>query len=181
MSLIPSPGRRSQPGANDPLPALNLYSPELSRNLRVDSISRLQPTAPRSVEAGQPVSVAVETMRQDGVGCVLVTRAGRLVGVFTERDLLTRVLGLGLPLGTLLAECLTANPVTVHPKDSVRTAIQRMEAGGFRHLPVVDEHARPVGILSARRVMHYLVEHFPGLVYNQPPRSRQFPETADGA
>jgi CBS domain-containing protein len=127
------------------------------------------------------VSGAIAAMRADRTGCVLVTRSGRLVGIFTERDLLTRVLGPGLPLGTPVAECMTADPVAVQPKDSVQTAIHRMEAGGYRHLPVVDERNRPVGILSARRVVHYLVEHFPGLVYNHPPDPKQYPDTADGA
>ena len=179
MSQLPSPGRRPQSGANPP--ALSLYSLELSRNLRVDSVSRLDPDPPRSVDAGQPVAAAVEAMRQARAGCVLVTRAGRLVGIFTERDLLTRILAAELPAGTPVAECMTANPVTVSPKDTVQTAIARMEVGGYRHLPVVDEQNRPLGILSARRVVHYLVEHFPGLVYNQPPNPSQFPATPDGA
>lgn len=120
-------------------------------------------------------------MRQWNVGCLLVTRTGRLVGIFTDRDLLTRVLAPGLSLAITIAECMTADPVTVQPKDPVRTAIKRMEKGGYRHLPVIDENNRPVGILSARRVVHYLVEHFPGLVYNQPPDPNRFPDTPDGA
>lgn len=154
---------------------------ELSRNLRVDSISRLQPTAPRAIDAGQTVEAAVAAMREGNVGCLLVTRAGRVVGIFTERDLLSRVLAPGRPVATPLAECMTADPVTVHPKDSVRTAIKRMEKGGYRHLPVVDDAGRPVGMLSANQVVHYLVEHFPGLVYNQPPDPNQVPESPDGA
>ena len=71
---------------------------------------------------------------------------------------------------------MTPHPITVGPKDPVRTAIRRMQKGGYRHLPVVDENGRPVGILSARRVVHYLVEHFPALVFNQPPDPNQFPE-----
>jgi CBS domain-containing protein len=154
---------------------------ELSRNLRVDSVSRLNPTAPLSVEDREPVSVGVDLMREKGTGCLLVTRAGRLVGIFTERDLLTRVLAPGLPLSIPMAECLTANPVTVRPKDSVQAAIKRMEKGGYRHLPVIDELGRPVGILSARRVVHFLAEHFPALVYNHPPDPTRVPDAAEGA
>ena len=80
-----------------------------------------------------------------------------------------------------MAECLTANPVVVHPKDSVQLALKRMEKGGYRHLPVVDDEHRPVGILSVRRVLHYLVEHFPGLVYNHPPDPARYPAAPDGA
>lgn len=154
---------------------------QLLRNLRIDSVARLQPTPPWSVEADRPVSDAVDLMRQEKSGCLLVTQEGRLVGIFSERDLLTRILAPGRPLDTPLSKCLTANPVTVQPKDSVRTAIQRMEKGGYRHLPVVDDDNRPVGLLSAGRVVHYLAEHFPGIVYNLPPDPTHYPDAADGA
>lgn len=180
MSMIPNPGRRPRPNKN-PLPALTLYPMELSRNLRVDSVSRLDPTPPRAIDANLPVSAAVTVMRRENIGCLLVTRGGRLVGLFTERDLLTRVLAAGLPLSTPMAECMTTGPVTVQPKDSVRVAIERMQAGGYRHLPVVDDRDRPVGVLSARRVVHYIVEHFPALVYNQPPDPTRVPDSPHGA
>ena len=48
------------------------------------------------------------------------------------------------------------------------------------NLPVVDELGRPVGVLSVKRIVHYLAEHFPGLVYNQPPDPSRFPEEAEG-
>ena len=142
---------------------------ELSRNLATDSVRRLLPTAARRVDAGKPVADAVDALREYRVGCLLVTHAEKLVGVFTDRDLLARVLAVGLPLHTPLRECMTAGPVTVGPRDSVRTALQRMQAGGYRHLPVTDEAGRPVGILSAKRIVRYIVEHFPAVVFTQPP------------
>jgi CBS domain-containing protein len=155
---------------------------ELSRNLKVDSVGRLGPTAPQEVAADRPVRDAVDRLRAANVGCLLVTRRGKLVGIFTERDLLTRVLAVGLPLSVPLTECMTPDPVTVGLKDSVRAAVRKMEAGGYRHLPVVDEAGRPVGILSAKRIVRYLVEHFPATVYNQPPDpGNSYPAAADGA
>jgi CBS domain-containing protein len=154
---------------------------QLVRNLRVDSVSRLGPTPPRRVEADATVADAVELMRTEKVGCLLVVRGGRLAGVFTERDLLARVLAAGKPLSSPVEEVMTPDPVTVQPKDSIRTAIKRMQSGGYRHLPVVDADARPVGVLSAKRVVHYLVEHFPATIYNQPPDPKQVPGEAEGA
>jgi CBS domain-containing protein len=154
---------------------------ELSRNLRVDSVSRLDPTPPRTIDAEASIADAVGAMREHNVGCLLVTDAGRVVGIFTERDLLTRVLARGRPLETAMRTCMTPNPVTVAPKDPVRTAIRRMQKGGYRHLPVVDDAGWPIGMLSSRRVVHYLVEHFPALIFNQPPEPNQFPESAEGA
>lgn len=178
MTRPPNPGRRP-PAVSALRPGL--YSLELSRNLRIDSVARLDPTPPRAIDVDAPVADAVRLMREANVGCLLVTDGGRLVGIFTERDLLTRVLARGLPLATSMKQCMTAPAVTVGPKDPVRTAIRRMQKGGYRHLPVVDPDGRPVGILSARQVVHYLVEHFPALVFNQPPDPNQYPETPEGS
>lgn len=155
---------------------------ELSRNLMVESVARLMPTPPFEVTANRCVADAVEALRKHRVGCLLIIDDGKLVGIFTERDLLTRVIALSLPLSTPLRECMTLKPVTVHPMDSVRTAIERMELGGYRHLPVVDDEQRPVGILSAKRILNYIVEHFPATVYCQPPDPQNiYPDSAEGA
>jgi len=155
---------------------------ELSRNLKIESVARLQPGAPCEIDVDRPVAEAVEMMRRERVGCLLVTQKGKLVGIFTERDLLTRILAEGRPLTTLLRKCMTADPVTVGPGDSVRAAILKMQAGSYRHLPVIDEAGRPLGILSAKRIVRYLVEHFPSTVYNQPPDPQNnAPSSADGA
>src|SRR5262245_10288091 len=97
MSSIPQPERRPKSGTSSPLPALSLFSMELSRNLRVESVARLQPALPHAIEDREPVSAAIAAMQREKTGCILVTRQGRLVGIFTERDLLTRVLAADLP------------------------------------------------------------------------------------
>jgi predicted transcriptional regulator len=57
-----------------------------------------------------------------------------------------------------------------------------MQAGGYRHLPVVDENRRPVGMLSAKRIVSYLVEHFPATVFNLPPDpDNNHPSEPEGA
>jgi CBS domain-containing protein len=154
---------------------------ELARNLRVDSVSRLEPTPPQGVELGQSVADAVALMRAEKVGCLIVRREGKLAGIFTERDLMYRVLGLGKPLTTPISEVMTPDPVAVLPKDSIRTVIRRMQQGGYRHLPVVDEENRPVGVLSVKRIVHYLVEHYPAAVYNLPPDPDAIPHEREGA
>lgn len=179
MSLPPNSGRRPPFGVH--APRVDNYPMELSRNIREDTVSRLEPTAPRAVQADSAVAAAVAVMRQHQVGCLLVTEGGKLVGIFTERDLLTRVLARNRSLDSPIRACMTPNPVSVGPKDSVRTAIRRMQKGGYRHLPVIDYAGRPTGILSSRRVVHYLVEHFPALVFNHPPEPNKYPETAEGA
>ena len=92
-----------------------------------------------------------------------------------------RVLAVGKPLSVPLGEVMTPDPVTVHCKQAIGAAIQHMEEGGYRHLPVVDEMGRPVGILSVKRIVHYLVEHFPGHVYNLPPDPGVVQQEREGA
>jgi CBS domain-containing protein len=142
---------------------------DLARNLKIDSVSRLHPTAPRQVTPSQTVADAVALMRRERVGCVLVCENERVLGIFTERDLMRRVLAAGEPLTQPVGAFMTPDPVAVHPKEPIGAAVQRMEEGGYRHLPVVDEDGRPVGVLSVKRIVHYLVEHFPGTIYNLPP------------
>jgi CBS domain-containing protein len=154
---------------------------ELARNLKVDSVSRLRPTPAHCLHPDQPVAEALALMKQHRVGCVLLCEEDELVGIFTERDLLRRVLAAGLPLTVALSSCMTANPVVVRPKDSVTAAVRHMEEGGYRHLPVVDESGRPLGVLSVKRIVHYLAEHFPATIYNLPPDPTVFPLRAEGA
>jgi CBS domain-containing protein len=106
---------------------------------------------------------------------------GELAGIFTERDLLRKVLGQGIELQEPISVTMSSNPVVVNPNDSIRAVVQRMQEGGYRHVPVVTEHQVPVGVISAKRIASYLVEHFPAAVYNLPPLSNHFPDTPEGA
>src|SRR5688572_28235082 len=124
----------------------NSVTMDLARNLKSETVSRLHPTQAWIVQRNQPVADAVRLMREKRVGCVLVCEQRRIVGIFTERDLLRRVLAPGKALTTPIEECMTPDPVTVHPKDSIGCAIKRMQKGGYRHLPVVIDE-KPVGIL----------------------------------
>jgi len=154
---------------------------ELARNLKVESVWRLQPTPPLCLGPERPVAQAVALMRQHGVGCVLVCKKGRLVGIFTERDLLRRVLAPGCGLELPLSACMTPRPVVVQPTESIGAALARMEQGGYRHLPVIDCSGRAVGILSVKQIVHYLVEHFPATIHCQPPDPAVFPHAPEGA
>ena len=93
---------------------------------------------------------AARLMTQRRIGAAMVLSEGRLVGVFSERDLAHRVVAPGLdPDTTRVAQVMTGNPVTIGPKDSATDALELMRTHGFRHLPVVDQ-GRPVGMVSVR-------------------------------
>jgi CBS domain-containing protein len=113
-----------------------------------------------TASASTPVSEAARWMQGRRVGAVLVVDDDRLVGIFTERDALFRVVAEKRdPATTLLSDVMTANPTSVSPRDSFPTALQIMHAGRFRHVPVVDD-GRPVGIVSSRDAMGSELEDF---------------------
>src|SRR6516162_3152579 len=110
---------------------------DLARNLRHETVARLNPTPAWSVQRTQTVADAIQLMRDRRVGCVLVCEGRQVVGIFTERDLVRRVLAAGRPVTVPITDCMTPDPVAVQPRDSISVAIKRMQKGGYRHLPVV--------------------------------------------
>jgi len=103
-----------------------------------------------SVEPEMSVRQASQLMASEKIGALPVVREGRLIGIFTERDALVRVLARGLnPDTTPLAEVMTADPVTIDARRPFKHALQMMVDGGFRHVPVVDGGS-VVGVVSAR-------------------------------
>ena len=96
------------------------------------------------------VLVAVKAMKEKGVGSVLVTEANSLVGIFTERDLMNRVIAEELaPQNTLLSQVMTEKVIGLEADKPLSHALHLMHQHGFRHVPVL-EQGKPVGIVSAR-------------------------------
>jgi CBS domain-containing protein len=96
------------------------------------------------------IVAAAREMQQHNVGAVLVCEGSRLVGIFTERDALFRVLAAGRdPSTTRLEQVMTPQPQTIHPDEAFLRALRVMHDGKFRHLPVV-EFDRPLGMVSVR-------------------------------
>jgi len=154
---------------------------DLAKNLKIESVSRLNLPAPLVLAPGDSVRRAVQQMQDKRMGCLVVCEEHRVVGVFTERDLVKRIVAANRPLETPLRDCMTHNPATVHDKETIGSAVRRMQQGGYRHLPVVDRAGQPIGMLSVKRIVRYLVEHFPATVYNQPPDPGVVQQHPEGA
>ena len=106
------------------------------------------------------VADAARLLKASEVGAVLVVENDRLVGIFTERDAVYRVLAAGRdPAATRLAEVMTRDPITVAPDDEFGYALYLMHEHGFRHAPVV-ENGRPIGVVSARNALDPDLEEF---------------------
>ncbi len=106
------------------------------------------------------VSSAARLMANKNTGAVLVVQDKRLVGIFSERDAVFRVIAKGLnPDTTALSAVMTASPMTMQPDQSYGHALLLMQENGFRHLPVV-EGGHPIGVISSRNAMDPELEEF---------------------
>ncbi len=155
---------RNPPGAdaceNCGLPLVRTDEPALhgrvERSLMTDTVAALDPRGPVTVPADSALGDAVRLMIERRVGAVLVVgAAGEIVGILTERDFLTRVAG--RPGFELLPvrDYMTRDPETVTAADTLAFALGKMDAGGYRHLPVVAA-GRPVGMVSVRDVLRHV-------------------------
>ncbi len=113
-----------------------------------------------TTHAATTVAEAARLMKQSNVGAAMVVERGRLVGIFTERDALFRVIAEGRdPAATPLSSVMTAHPRTIGPDKPFGHALLFMYESGFRHVPVV-EHGKPIGMVSARDALGPELQEF---------------------
>jgi CBS domain-containing protein len=124
-------------------------------NLLGMHLDELGAPEPHLVDVGASITDAIDLMRGEGVDCLLVTDAGVLVGIFTDRDAILKVAGRPIEDRTV-GEVMTHDPVILRSGDPVAVAIHKMAVGGFRHVPIV-RGGVPVGVVSARDVFRHLV------------------------
>ncbi len=149
--------------------------------LRETRIRELPLSPAACVPMGTRVGDVLELMRRQRAHCVLICEKERLRGIFTERDVVMKVLGLPVDLGAPIETFMTPSPVTLHPEDRIWEAMRLMDEGGYRHIPLVVEDDRVAGVISVQDVIDFLAEHFPAEVFNLPPRSDQVFEAPEGA
>lgn len=161
---------------------------DLELNLTTESIDLASPLPPLVVSPQTPLREVFKRLEGEGRGSVLICRDGVLVGIFTERDalrLMARSLLSGgsaklAQLDAPVEEVMIRNPATIDVTATVADAVEKMSAGGYRRLPIVDAQQRPVGVVQVSGIVHYLAEHFPKTIYNQPPVSHAVTQHREG-
>ena len=122
-----------------------------------------------SVRPDITVAEAVQTMAARRVGCLLVTEEEKLVGLFTERDVLCKVSADPSTNDQAhVSQLMTTNPDTLNIDSPLVFALHRMSVGGYRHVPLLDQQQRPVAVVSMRDVVEHLVALHPNEVLNLP-------------
>lgn len=151
-------------------------------SLRETPIRHIEVPRPVQFPPDTPVGEVISAMQSSRTrrGCVLVSEQGQLVGIFTERDVLLKVLGTDVSLVTPISDLMTKEPETLTMDDSLSDAIRLMSRGGYRNIPVADSTGKIRVSLSCSDIVDFIVAHAPTAVYNLPPRLHQIMPTPEG-
>jgi len=126
----------------------------------LDPVRTLKFRIPVTIPVDAKLGLALDRMVEQSVGALLVVDVeGRLVGILTERDYLCKIIGLVEDYAHQpLRDYMTPDPETLGPEDRIAMALQKMDVGGYRHLPVVEEDGKPVGLVSVRDVIRHITK-----------------------
>ncbi len=150
-------------------------------NLAIETVAQARPEEPLVVAPTTSLREVLQQLQSYCRGSVLVCSAdGSLQGILTERDIV-RLLADAVDLSVTMQDVMICHPETLTSADTVATAISRMSQGGYRRLPVVDQAGHPIGVLGVSRILEYLVEHFPQVVYTLPPKPHHAVQEREGA
>jgi CBS domain-containing protein len=132
------------------------------------AVSQLMVRDPLVVDVSTTVVAAVNRMNEHRTGCVLVEKDGKLVGIFTERDVLRKVIYREGHQNWKVESVMTRHPTTLPETASVAYALNKMSVDGYRHIPIMDDAGQTVGVVSVKDIIHFVVEWFPESVLNLP-------------
>ncbi len=153
----------------------------IQKRVRVVDALSISPQPPLVVDHETSVAATVDRMRSADHECALVTRDGDLVGIFTERDVLNKVVGEPNTLTQCVSALMTLDPSCLTESDSIADAATRMHSGGYRHIPILNDAGMPIGLVRHKDMIAYLVENFADRTLNLPPDPDQIATKPDGA
>jgi CBS domain-containing protein len=171
----PSQGSARTKSASDTTDAIGRLE------LRTEKARTLARPDPATVTPDTSLADALGQMREQGGDAILIKQGGRLAGILTERDVLTRVFGVGVDAHRPVSEFMTAEPHTLPADSSLLDAMQAMERGHYRNLPLVEPDGTVVGLLRQQDLVGYIAEAFPQEILNLPPRPHQLMDQPEGA
>src|SRR5262245_1472626 len=197
INAMPVAVRRSiAPEASSPGPAHagTVYTSSVT-DLTESAVARRVPTLTderlRVLSRRQPVTVAPGTSLADCVRAIQRTGtgdsvfvcepSGKLVGVLTERDIFARIVVGHVDLTQPVETLMTTEPRTLDLDHTIRDAIELMQTGRYRNVPIVDERRHLIGVVRQVDIIKYLAESFPEELLNLPPRPHQRMKQPEGA
>jgi CBS domain-containing protein len=149
------------------------------KRARDDSVSLLETHDYVCVSPSAPLSEAIAQMKKDEGGCVIVCEDERVVGIFTERDLLNKIIGREVDLNGPVRDWMSPDVATLGPEATLGDAVRVMNRKGYRNIPLV-QYDRLIGSVSVFDVITYLAESYPKETMNLPPVPAQVMDTQEG-
>jgi len=148
-----------------------------------EPLSSLDVRAPICVPPETTARDAVRRMNEERIGALLVTdRDDHLIGIFTERDVLKKLVGTQDGLDRSVREVMTPEPCCLHRDDAVVFALKLMHEGGFRHVPLLDDSGHPFSVISVKDVVEFVVHLFAREMMTAPPAASHLaPVAPEGA
>ncbi len=148
-----------------------------------EPIKVLQRRDPVRVAPGTSLAMCIVAIQGTGTGdsVVVADANGRLLGVLTERDIVSQLVGTDEELDRPVEALMNAEPHTLHLDHPIAAAVALMETGRYRNVPIVDDDGILQGIVRPQDVLRYLAEAFPEEVLNLPPRPHQQMKESEGA
>ena len=151
-----------------------------TRNIRNDSVNLLETDDYVCIMPETPLSRAIEVMKEDEGGCAIVCdNAGSVVGIFTERDLLTKVVGETVDLSEPVSKLMSPIVATLGPDATIGDAVAIMNEKSYRNIPLV-KGTKLVGSVSVFDIISYLAESYPKATMNLPPNPDQVMDSPEG-
>jgi CBS domain-containing protein len=148
---------------------------EVEKGLLQDRVSVLSPKPPLTVKPDTTVGEVLTLMVQRKIGCVIVADGPKAkpLGIFSERDALRKLNVQATEFRSQpVSNFMTPNPQTLVANAKIAYAVQRMDLGGYRHLPVVNDQGELLGIISARDIINYLTAKMTGKAPPKPGSKR---------
>lgn len=135
-----------------------------------DPIATLNLRKPITIQGDTSVARCLELMREERIGCLLITKNEKLVGIFTERDIIRRIVGKNLSHDDIdVSDYMTIDPDTLRYDAPLAFALNYMVLGGYRHVPIVSKANEPVACLSIKDVIKHIGNHYFNEIANLPP------------
>lgn len=161
-------------------PAVAIAKTASSRKAREDRVSSMETDDYVCLSPSASLAEAIEAMKQDEGGCAIIcAEDGSVVGIFTERDVLTKVIGQEIDSATPVRDLMSPIVATLTHDATVGDAVGIMNEKGYRNVPLVKD-GKLVGSISVFDVIGYLAESYPQTTMNLPPNPDQVMETTDG-
>jgi CBS domain-containing protein len=169
-----------RPASDKPEPQTPADKTDTPHRARQDSVTLLETDDFICIPASTTLAEAIEQMKKDEGGCVIVCNdGGSVAGIFTERDLLNKVVGHDVDMNSAVSQWMSTTVETLSVEATIGDAVRVMDEKSYRNIPLVKE-GQLIGSISVFDIITYLAESYPKETMNLPPVPAQVMDTPEG-